>query len=217
MKEHLPYACMRTASLTLILLCVASRCSPAQLSQEQLLIFKEAQELYFNQQFDSAEEKLIILREERPTDIASGILHAKIKIYTKDFEAAERILSELTDEHPNNGFVLLWRGKLLLLTNRHDEATLLFQQIVAADPENYVAHYMLGRCFERVGKVDLALYEYQTALAVQIQAKYVHRHMASLFDKLNMKERSEKHTRAALVLNELINPGDLDEISQIEQ
>lgn len=178
----------------LVLLSTFVSCAGTDFSQEEVERFHEAQILFRNQKFDDAEKILAALREKKPANAEAGVLHAKIKFYTRDFKSAEEILREVQKGNEESPYVAMWLGRVVMLDPaRQDEASAIFREILKRDPENFTAHYYLGRTLENQENVRLALSSYQAALAQEYQISKIHLHMVKLFTDLSMPDRAKKH------------------------
>ncbi|MBE7438193.1 MAG: tetratricopeptide repeat protein [Spirochaetales bacterium] len=181
-------------------------CGPrAELSEEELAIFREAQEQLAELKFDSALDGLGRIKARTVETVG---MRARIHFHTRQYREAERVLREGLDEWPENPYLMLWLGRIIFLEDgRNDEAIEIFRIIVQNDPGNFIGRYYLGRCFERDKKMDLALNQYYNALGVEYEVSRIHVHLADLFSDLQMQERSDLHARKVAALN--VNAADI--------
>lgn len=177
----------------IIIILVLLTCGPEQPAPETRAQFARAQALYRNRHFDESLAALQPVRAANPDFAAAAVLEARIHFFTRRFEQAERVLTEAlaAQESP---YTRLWLGRVIAVhDDRQDEAADHFRTVIASDPENYMAHYYLGRCLEAGRNWQAALVEYETALAMEYQLTHVHAHMATLFGRLEMRERARQH------------------------
>ncbi|MBI3395478.1 MAG: tetratricopeptide repeat protein [Spirochaetia bacterium] len=194
-------------------LSIFSACSGRDFSEADLKRFEEAQALYRNRKFEEADKIAGELRSKKPANVEAGVLHAKIKLYTRDFKGAEEILKEVRKKNDSSPYVLLWLGRVIMVDpKRQEEACAIMREVLQNDPENFNAHYLMGRCLENQKKMKAALLEYQTALGMEYQVSKVHSHMARLFSDLSMNDRAKKHADRVKALG--IDPVDIASLDE---
>lgn len=183
-------------SLSILVLIVSffSACSSGEFTEEEVRKFSEAQALFRNRKFDDAEKIISGLRSVRKGNPEAGVLHAKIKFFTRDFKGAEDILVETLKKNEGSPYVEMWLGRVVMTDpKRQEEAGEIFRRIVKRDPENFTAQYYLGRTLENQKKLKLAILAYQASLAEEHQISKTHLHLVRLFTDLAMQDRAKKH------------------------
>ncbi len=115
---------------------------------------------------------------------------AKAYEYIHAFDKAESAYRAALRVRPGWQEAVEEYAKLLLKTRQTKKAETIVAQAVSLDARNPGMHYLLGNCFMAQSNYKNALHEYTTAAGIEPENPAVLSGLASVYEKLDMKEKA---------------------------
>lgn len=118
---------------------------------------------------DRGEEAVSMLEEyllEKPADIATRMLLARIFIGLGRYSDAEKQYRNIHEQNPTDVSALLLLSELYLNQTKLDDAEQVLLEILQVNPESYAARVLLGRIYLNTNRYDEAEVQYDEALKI---------------------------------------------------